>query len=148
MKISGGKKLFTLYKKDLTILKFETLLILGSIIVFNLFLYYKAKTSWPLDMSLGLSTLLLSFVPLFTFFRAFNFIKEEWKENTVYFMMSLPTSGNIIFLSKFLALLTQFFILMWQGDGGTATWQNRNVTTRPSPCYWYIHVEHLRDFML
>lgn len=77
MKISGGKKLFTLYKKDLTILKFETLLILGSIIVVNLFLYYKAKTSWPLDMSLELSTLLSSFVPLFTFFRAFSFIKEE-----------------------------------------------------------------------
>lgn len=111
MKISGGKKLFTLYKKDLAASKFETLLILGFIIVGNLFLFYKSKTSWPLDMSLGLSTIFVGFVPLFTFFRAFSFIREEWKENTVYFMMSLPTTGNTIFLSKLLALLTQFFIL-------------------------------------
>ncbi|HZK56905.1 MAG TPA: hypothetical protein VFD17_01240 [Clostridia bacterium] len=111
MKISGGKKLFTLYKKDLAASKFETLLILGFITVGNLFLLYKAKTSWPLDMSMALSTLFLGFVPLFTFFKAFNFIREEWKENTIYFMMSLPTTGNTIFLSKFLALLTQFFIL-------------------------------------
>lgn len=111
MKISGGKKLFTLYKKDLAASKFDTLLILGFIIAGNLLLFYKAKTSWPLDMSLGLSTLFLGFVPLFTFFKAFSFIREEWKENTVYFMMSLPTTGNTIFLSKFLAILTQFFIL-------------------------------------
>ncbi|HZX21606.1 MAG TPA: hypothetical protein VFF25_04385 [Clostridia bacterium] len=111
MKISNGKKLLTLYKKDLAASKFETLLILGFIIVGNLFLLYKAKTSWPIDMSLALSMLSLGFVPLFTFFKAFNFIREEWKENTVYFMMSLPTTGNTIFLSKFLALLTQFFIL-------------------------------------
>ncbi|MFW5649286.1 MAG: hypothetical protein ACOCG5_09370 [Candidatus Alkaliphilus sp. MAG34] len=111
MKISGGKKLFTLYKKDLAASKFETLLILGFITVGNLFLLYKAQTSWPLDMSMALSTLFLGFVPLFTFFKAFNFIREEWKENTIYFMMSLPTTGNTIFLSKFLAMLTQFFIL-------------------------------------
>ena len=111
MKFSNGKKLFTLYKKDLAASKFETLLILGFIIVGNLFLLYKTKTAWPLDMAIALSMLALGFVPLFTFFKAFNFIREEWKENTVYFMMSLPTTGNIIFLSKFLALLTQFFIL-------------------------------------
>lgn len=111
MKISGGKKLFTLYKKDLAASKFETLLILGFIIVGNLFLFYKAKTSWQVDMTLALSMLFLGFIPLFAFFRAFSFIREEWKENTVYFMMSLPTTGNTIFLSKFLALLTQFFIL-------------------------------------
>lgn len=111
MRISKGKKLLTLYKKDLAASKFETLLILGFIVVGNLFLLYKAKTSWPIDMALALSMLSLGFVPLFTFFKAFNFIREEWKENTVYFMMSLPTTGNTIFLSKFLALLTQFFIL-------------------------------------
>ena len=103
--------MFTLYKKDLAASKFETLLILGFIVVGNLFLYCKAKTSWPLDMSMTFSTLFLGFVPLFIFFRAFSFIRDEWKENTVYFMMSLPTTGNTIFISKLLALLTQFFIL-------------------------------------
>lgn len=111
MKISGSKKLFTLYKKDLAASRFEILLILGFIVVGNLFLFYKARTSWPMDMTLALSMLFLGFIPLFAFFRAFSFIREEWKENTVYFMMSLPTTGNTIFLSKFLALLTQFFVL-------------------------------------
>lgn len=111
MKISGSKKLFTLYKKDLAAFKSETLLILGFIVVGNLFLFYRAKTSWPVDMSLALSMLFLGFVPLYIFFRAFGIIREEWKANTVYFMMSLPTTGNIIFLSKLLALLTQFFML-------------------------------------
>ena len=111
MIISNRRKLVTLYKKDLAASKFETLLILGFIVAGNLFLYYKAKTSWELDMCTALSVLPLGFVPLFTFFRAFGFIREEWKENTIYFMMSLPTTGNVIFLSKFLALLTQFFVL-------------------------------------
>lgn len=111
MKISKSKKLVTLYKKDLAASKFEALLILGFIIVGNLFLYYKAKTSWPSDVSLAFSMLILGFVPLSTFFRAFSFIRGEWKDNTVYFMMSLPTTGNTIFLSKLLALLTQFLIL-------------------------------------
>ena len=111
MKISNSKKLTTLYKKDLAAAKFETLLIMGFILVGNLFLYYKAKTSWPIEISLVFSTLILGFVPLSTFFRAFSFIRSEWKENTVYFMMSLPTTGNVIFLAKLLALLTQFFLL-------------------------------------
>lgn len=111
MKISNGKKLFTLYKKDLAASKFESLLILGFILAANLFLYYKSQTSWPSDISLVFSIIILGFVPLITFFRAFSFIRNEWKENTVYFMMSLPTKGNTIFLSKLLALLTQFFIL-------------------------------------
>jgi hypothetical protein len=59
MKISNGKKLFTLYKKDLAASKFETLLILGFIIVGNLFLLYKTKTAWPLDMAIALSMLAL-----------------------------------------------------------------------------------------
>lgn len=111
MKISKSRKLWTLYKKDLAASKFESLLILGFILVGNLFLYYKAKTSWPSDISLVFSMIISGFIPLFTFLKAFNFIRSEWKENTVYWIMSLPTSGNNIFLAKFMALLSQFFVL-------------------------------------
>ncbi len=111
MEISKGKMFATLYKKDISLGKNETLLIMGFLVVANLFLYYKAQTSWPSQAAMGLSSALLVFIPLSIFFKAFTSISSEWKENTVYLMMSLPVSGNMIFLSKLLALLTQLLFL-------------------------------------
>lgn len=112
MEISKGKMFRTLFKKDLLLGKNESLLILGFIIIGNLFLYYKAQTTWPTELAFGLSTFLLMFVPISLFFRAFSSISSEWKENTVYLMMSLPVSGSMILISKLLALVTRLIFLL------------------------------------
>lgn len=112
MEISKGRMFATLYKKDMILGKNESLLIMALIIVGNLFLFYKAETTWEPQIAMGLSGAFLSFIPFTIFFKAFNIISSEWKENTVYMMMSLPVNGNMIFLSKLLALLTQLLILV------------------------------------
>ncbi|QUH26524.1 ABC-2 transporter permease [Serpentinicella alkaliphila] len=112
MEISKGRMFRTLFKKDLMLAKNESLIILGIIALGNLFLYYKAQTSWPLEVSLGFSWVLLMFIPLSIFIRAFSSISSEWKENTVYLMMSLPVSGMLVLLSKLLSLITRLILLL------------------------------------
>jgi len=117
MEISRAKMFRTLFKKDLLLGKNESLLILGFIVLGNIFLYYKSQTTipaevWPVEAAFGLSSVLLSFIPLSIFFRSFASISSEWKENTVYMMMSLPVSGTMILLSKVLSLITRLLILL------------------------------------
>lgn len=112
MEISKGKMFKTLFIKDVLLAKNESLLILGLIIVGNLFLYYKSQTSWPLEMSLAFSWVLAMFIPLSIFIRSFTSISSEWKENTVYLIMSLPITGSMVLSSKLLALITRLIILL------------------------------------
>lgn len=107
MAISKSKMFSTLLKKDLLLGKNENILIFICIVVVNLFAYIKL----PLETAFPISSMLLFFIPLSIFFKAFTIIDSEWKQNTVYLMMSLPISGKMIYLSKLGALLIQWIIL-------------------------------------
>ena len=111
METSKGNMLYTLYKKDLKASRFELALIAGIILVINLYIFYKTTTGWPMQVGFGMNMGGAIAIFIAIFIKAFMTVRNEWKENTVYLMMSLPVSGKMIFLSKLLSLLTQWIAL-------------------------------------
>ncbi|SNS11942.1 hypothetical protein SAMN05446037_1004164 [Anaerovirgula multivorans] len=111
MKPSNGNTLFSLYKKDLLSVKFESLMILATIFLGHLYFSYKILTGWPEPTILGVTSTIFFIVMFVIFIGTFTSVSREWSNNTIYLVMSLPVSGKKIFLSKLLAVMTQLVIL-------------------------------------
>lgn len=115
MKPSNGSTLFSLYKKDLLSVKFESLMILATIFLGHLYFSYKILTGWPEPTILGVTSTIFFIVTFVIFIGTFTSVSREWSNNTIYLVMSLPIDGKKIFLSKLLAVMTQLIVL-----GGTS----------------------------
>ncbi|WP_338819641.1 hypothetical protein MTCOM_11370 [Moorella thermoacetica] len=111
-KISGWQKLGRLYRKELGDLRLESMVVLGLILLWNLFLYYKASTAtWPPGTHLVFSLMMLVITGFLPLIESFKIWRDEWKNNTVYLLFSLPVNGQQVVLAKLLAVLTQFILL-------------------------------------
>lgn len=110
MKTSKLRMFVKLYKKDIHDIKFESLIFIAAVALWNIFLYYKSISGWPYEMSLGLSTIAFGVAAFVPFIESFKLLQNEWKNNTLYLIMSLPVSGNIVLLSKLAVILTQYII--------------------------------------
>lgn len=96
-----------LYKKQMR----ETLpeiVVVAAITVFaGLFVYFKAGSLIYAIMAAMMMVLgLVSFLPLISSLR----LGQEWSNNTIYLMMSLPVGGGMILGSRLTALLTQYVL--------------------------------------
>ncbi|WP_338825607.1 hypothetical protein MHOCP_12240 [Moorella humiferrea] len=110
--ISGWQKLGRLYRKELRDLRLESMVVLGLILLWNLFLYYKAGTAtWPPGTHLVFSLMMLVITGFLPLIESFKIWGDEWKNNTVYLLLSLPVNGQQVVLAKLLAVLTQFILL-------------------------------------
>lgn len=99
-----GRRFWALYKKDLRELAPEIVIIVAASILLNVYAYYKAA---PLTgLSLTLTVGLAAFLPFISSFK----LSREWKNQTVYLMMSLPASGALILGAKLTALMTELVI--------------------------------------
>ena len=98
---------FELYKKELRSISFFMLVSILVILGWELFLMYKSQL-WHFGLVFGLSFLPLSFLPIIMLWRGYQSYRQEWKDNTIYMLMSLPRSGWQIGLSKLLADLTYY----------------------------------------
>ncbi|MGI5920655.1 MAG: ABC-2 transporter permease [Syntrophomonadaceae bacterium] len=108
MQNSKWKMLGQLYRKDMYSLRKE----LVAIIIFTLLLdgwiffasdYPNQAIIVPASLTMGLAF----FLPLIT---SFKMLSQEWSQNTVYLIMSLPVSGALVIGSKLLAVMSQFLI--------------------------------------
>ncbi|MGM0411436.1 MAG: ABC transporter permease [Bacillota bacterium] len=90
---------FTLYKKELRSIFFFLLVSILVILGWELFLFYKSSV-WPRELILGLSFLPTSFFPLIMLWQGYQSFRHEWKDNTIYMLMSLPRKGWQITLAK------------------------------------------------
>ncbi|NLM97558.1 MAG: hypothetical protein GX175_08120 [Halanaerobiaceae bacterium] len=97
-----------LYKKELYTLSFLLLVVLLLIFAWNLFLFFKIDV-WPKGISFLLSFLPFNFFPLIVLWQAYNSYQQEWKDETNYFILSIPRRGWEIGLAKIAAFMT-FFI--------------------------------------
>ncbi|MGI6285039.1 hypothetical protein SEF58_04385 [Neomoorella humiferrea] len=110
--ISGWQKLGRLYRKELRDLRLESMVVLGLILLWNFFLYYKAGTAtWPPGTHLVFSLMMLVITGFLPLIESFKIWGDEWKNNTVYLLLSLPVNGQQVVLAKLLAVLTQFILL-------------------------------------
>lgn len=97
-----------LYKKELYSIGFLITVALLLIIGWELFLFYKMDT-WGQEMSFGLSFLPLSFLPLLILWLGYNAYRQEWKDDTSYFILSIPRRGWEISLAKLVSAMS-FYI--------------------------------------
>lgn len=103
--------LFNLYKKELNKFKKGTILFLGLALIVNIFFLYKTYSGWNLESGFLINTLLLPVTFLVPLILAESkLISQEFKDNTIYLSMTLPVSSEKIFLSKFLAVITQYIV--------------------------------------
>ncbi len=99
------KTWFALYKKELYAIAFFALVLSLIMLGWVLFLWYKAP-HWPEGLAFGLSFIPFSFYPLLMLWLGYNSFRQEWKDETSYFMLSIPRPGWQLSLSKLAAGLT------------------------------------------
>ena len=97
-----------LYKKEIYSLSFLAMVVVLLISVWNIFLFFKIDV-WPKGLSFGLSFLPLSFFPIIILWLAYNSYQQEWKDDTNYFILSIPRRGWEIGLAKAASFMT-FYI--------------------------------------
>ncbi|WP_099192729.1 ABC transporter permease [Tepidibacter mesophilus] len=103
--------IFNLYKKEINKFKKETIIFLGLLLILNIFFLYKTYNGWNLEAGFIMNMLLIPLTFLIPLVLAESkFISQEFKDNTIYILMSLPVSSEKIFLSKFLAVMTQYIV--------------------------------------
>lgn len=94
-----------LYKKQMRETLPEIVVVAAVTVFVGLVVFFKAGSLLPaiaaaMAMVLGLA----SFLPLISSLR----LGQEWNNNTIYMMMSLPVGGGMILGSRLTALLTQY----------------------------------------
>ena len=99
---------WNLYKKELYNLAFFSVVIVLLVLAWEVFLLYKAD-SWMGDIAVGLSFLPFFLYPLLALLLGYNSYRQEWKEDTQYFLLFLPRRGWEIGLAKTAAAMT-FYI--------------------------------------
>ncbi len=98
-----------LYRKEIINLAFFILIVFLLITMWLLFLAYKLGR-WPGELVFGLSFLPLSFFPLIMLWQGYQSFRYEWKDDTAYFLLTLPRPGWQITLSKLAAGMTIYIV--------------------------------------
>lgn len=106
-----------LYSKEMRELAPEMITVIGLAVLAYIYLFFKTHeyplaVIGPIFMIGGLA----AFLPVIS---SFKLLSREWKNNTVYLMMSLPVKGGMIMGAKLLALLSQYVLAtLIAGVGG------------------------------
>jgi hypothetical protein len=104
------KAFWQLLRIDLHALQF-TMMLFGVItVVWDIFLFTRVGR-WEEALPLGLSFIPLSFLPLWIVWDAIQSYRSEWNSGSIYLMLSLPTSGWKLALSKLVAAWISFTLL-------------------------------------
>lgn len=104
-----------LLKKDLEGSKYPMLFNAAGAVLWLLFLRYRLESGWPFDVVAALAVLPLAFLPFWFVWQTYQSLRTEWKEDTIYTILTLPVPGWLINLSKMVALLIEYTIV-------TAAW--------------------------
>ncbi|MFW5991694.1 MAG: hypothetical protein ACOCQN_00700 [Halanaerobiaceae bacterium] len=116
-----------LYKKDLYAILFFLLVVILLVSAWQLFLYYRINR-YPSELVFGLGLIPFLFFPLLMLWQGYQGFRREWKEETAYFLLSLPRPGWQLALSKLLAGVTFYLVtigysilLLYLVNGSTVT---------------------------
>ncbi len=99
-----------LYKKEINTIGFFSLVVILLVLAWEFFLLYKID-AWPQELTFGLSFLPLSFFPLLILWLGYNAYRQEWKDDTNYFILSIPRKGWEISLAKLASSMTFYIIV-------------------------------------
>ncbi len=94
-----------LYKKDFRSMSFAMLVISLLILGWHFFLVYK-KYQWGVALTFGLSFIPFAFFPIIALWMGFQSFRQEWKDDTIYGLLTLPRSGLVLTSTKLLVGMT------------------------------------------
>ena len=97
-----------LYKKEILDMIILYCCYLPGIVAWEIFLFYKAD-KWIIWLAFGLSFVPFALYPILILWLGYNSYRQEWKDDTHYFLLSLPRRGWEIGLAK-LAASMSFYI--------------------------------------
>ncbi len=103
--------LFNLYKYEFRKFKNELILFFGLTLIINGYTAFKVLSGGSSGMGVGINMLLLfaTFIsPILL--SEYKLISQEYKDNTIYLIKSLPVSSKESFLSKHLASMSVYLI--------------------------------------
>ncbi len=98
-----------LYKKEFKSVSFFMLVTLLIVTAWQLFLLYRLGT-WPGEVVFGLGFIPFSLFPLLALWLGYNSFRQEWKDDTIYYLLSLPRPGWQLTLSKLAAGMSLYLI--------------------------------------
>lgn len=104
------KAFWKIYRKDLQALQFTMFLFSFITLVWDIFLFTRVG-KWQEGLPFGLSFIPLAFLQLWVVWDAIQSYRSEWHGGSIYLMLSLPTSGWKLALSKLAAVWTSFTLL-------------------------------------
>lgn len=95
---------FQLLRKELFMLRWFIVPLTGLSILWHLFLMTKMGV-WDEGLVIGLGLMPISFIPLWILITSFIVYRNEWNEDTIYFMLALPVNAWQVTLTKLLAVV-------------------------------------------
>jgi len=104
------KAFWQLFRKDLQALQFTMVLFSVITLAWDVFLFTRVG-KWQEGLPFGLSFIPLAFLQLWVVWDAIQSYRSEWNSGSIYLMLSLPTSGWKLALSKLAAVWTSFTLL-------------------------------------
>lgn len=104
------KQFWHLYKKELRE-GAPFAIVLGILIAGLLIFLTVMKARWGADAALGLSFTPLGIIPFYVLFQGFTAFRSEWKEDTIFTVMSLPVPGWFFCATKLFATMTYFTLM-------------------------------------
>lgn len=113
-----------LLRKDLEGSKYPMLFNAAAAVLWLLFLRYRLESGWPFNAAVALAVLPLAFLPFWFIWQTYQSLRTEWKEDTIYTLLTLPVPGWLINLSKMVALLIEYTVVAaaWVIGGAVIFW--------------------------
>lgn len=108
------KRFVRLLRKDLEAMRWPVGIFAGIMAGIMVFVRLKVSRGWPLETVPALTVLLpLAVLPFWLLWQSLQSLRTEWREDTVYILLSLPVPGWWITLSKLLRTWIEYtFILV------------------------------------
>lgn len=101
---------FALFKKELKSMLFTILVSLLLVTAWEVYLITKMDV-WPLGLSFGLGFIPFAVFPLLMLMQGYQSFRQEYKNDTIYLLRSLPRKGYEIVTSKFASSALVYIIL-------------------------------------
>lgn len=98
------RSFFQLLRKELFGLRWFIVPLVGLSVLWHLFLMTRIGL-WDEGIVLGLGVMPFSFIPLWILITSFIVYRNEWNEDTIYFMLSLPVSPWKVTLTKLFSVV-------------------------------------------
>lgn len=128
-----------LLRKDLEAIRWSLGIICGVIFGLQVFLRVKLTGGWPEDLVALLLLMPVMFLPFWLLWQSFQGLRSEWREDTVYTLLSLPVAGWQITFSKLVSVLVEYSVFLAVIIGGTLVlfrplWQDFLAVFPPFGC--------------